>query len=283
MQATQEKQVQSPNQEDPLEEKMATRSSILAWKNPWREEPSPRGCQESDMTEHACTHALYNNNTCAQWTRLGQCLQSPWGRMAEHSTPLGIEKETEACPSLLRGSSPDEEQFGTPVRNHCWSWGCLSQGLIMQQPSLVVGWLYLILEPTCEFHKETGVIQPPVENFWANGAIQKRSRCLRAQLVITENTQVKARVSDKDVGLGRSWCSVALNALLVLKTMIPWRRGRSTVILWRRGRSTAHALDHQAFSLPGTMQSLWNCGNQTGPPPRDLSYPGNSVRPGDGH
>ena len=34
---------------------------------------------------------------------------------------------------------------------------------------------------------------------------------------------------------------------------------------------------------PGTMQSLWNCGNQTGPPPRDLSYPGNSVRPGDGH
>lgn len=35
--------------------------------------------------------------------------------MAEHSTPLGIE-ETDACPSLLRGSSPDEEQFGTPVR-----------------------------------------------------------------------------------------------------------------------------------------------------------------------
>ena len=161
----------------------------------------------------------------------------------------------------------------TPVRNHCWSWGCLSRGLIVQQPSLVEGWLYLILEPTCEFHKETGFIQPPIENFWANGAVQKRSRCLRAQLVITENTQVKARASNKDVGLGRSWCGVALNALLVLKTVIPWRRGRST----------AHALDHQAFSLPAIMQSLWNCGNQTGLPPRDLSYPGNSVRPGDGH
>ena len=58
MQATQEKQVQSPNQEDPLEEKMATCSSILAWKNPWREEPSPRGCKELDMTEHACMHFI---------------------------------------------------------------------------------------------------------------------------------------------------------------------------------------------------------------------------------
>ena len=31
--------VQSLGQEDPLEEEMATRSSILAWKIPWTEEP----------------------------------------------------------------------------------------------------------------------------------------------------------------------------------------------------------------------------------------------------
>jgi len=31
--------VQSLGQEDLLEEDMATHSSILAWKNPWREEP----------------------------------------------------------------------------------------------------------------------------------------------------------------------------------------------------------------------------------------------------
>ena len=36
----QEMQVQSLGQVDTLEEKMATRSSVLAWKIPWTEEPS---------------------------------------------------------------------------------------------------------------------------------------------------------------------------------------------------------------------------------------------------
>ena len=36
---TQEMPVQSLGQEDPLEEEMATHSSILAWKIPWTEEP----------------------------------------------------------------------------------------------------------------------------------------------------------------------------------------------------------------------------------------------------
>ena len=53
--AVQETQVQSLGQEDPLEEEMATHSSILAWKIPWMEEPgrlySPWGCKELDMTE----------------------------------------------------------------------------------------------------------------------------------------------------------------------------------------------------------------------------------------
>ena len=37
--AMQEKQVQSLDQEDPLEKEMATHSSILAWGIPWTEEP----------------------------------------------------------------------------------------------------------------------------------------------------------------------------------------------------------------------------------------------------
>ena len=39
MQGMQETQVQSPGQEDTLEEDMATHSSILAWRIPWTEEP----------------------------------------------------------------------------------------------------------------------------------------------------------------------------------------------------------------------------------------------------
>ena len=37
--AKQETQVQSLDQEDPLEKEMATHSSILAWRIPWTEEP----------------------------------------------------------------------------------------------------------------------------------------------------------------------------------------------------------------------------------------------------
>ena len=37
--AKQEVQVQSLGWEDPLEEGMATHSSILAWRTPWTEEP----------------------------------------------------------------------------------------------------------------------------------------------------------------------------------------------------------------------------------------------------
>ena len=39
MQETQESQVWYMGWEDPLEKEMATRSSILAWKNPWTEDP----------------------------------------------------------------------------------------------------------------------------------------------------------------------------------------------------------------------------------------------------
>ena len=37
--AMQETQVRSLGQEDPLEKGMATRSSIIAWRIPWTEEP----------------------------------------------------------------------------------------------------------------------------------------------------------------------------------------------------------------------------------------------------
>ena len=52
----QETWVPSLGWEDPLEEKIATHSSTLAWKIPWTEEPggySPRGHKELDTTEHA--------------------------------------------------------------------------------------------------------------------------------------------------------------------------------------------------------------------------------------
>ena len=54
MQKTLEMRVQSLCWEDPLQEGMATHSSILVWRIPWTEKPGGLqsiGSKESDMTE----------------------------------------------------------------------------------------------------------------------------------------------------------------------------------------------------------------------------------------
>ena len=64
MRETQEMQVQPLGQEDPLEEEMATHSSILAWETPFQRSlvgSSPWVCKESDTTEWLSTHP----GTCA--------------------------------------------------------------------------------------------------------------------------------------------------------------------------------------------------------------------------
>ena len=48
-------QARSLGGEDPLEEGMATHSSVLGWRIPWTEEPGAatvQGVRESYMTEH---------------------------------------------------------------------------------------------------------------------------------------------------------------------------------------------------------------------------------------
>ena len=50
--AIQETQVRSLGQEDPLEKKMATHSSILAWRIPWTEEPGRLQSMRSQRVGH---------------------------------------------------------------------------------------------------------------------------------------------------------------------------------------------------------------------------------------
>ena len=50
--AMQETWVQSLGQEDPLEEGMATHSSILAWRIPWTEEPGEPQSMRSPRVRH---------------------------------------------------------------------------------------------------------------------------------------------------------------------------------------------------------------------------------------
>ena len=55
--STQETQVRSLGQEDPLEQEMETHSSILAWKMPWIEEPD--GLQSMELQKLGHNEWLY--------------------------------------------------------------------------------------------------------------------------------------------------------------------------------------------------------------------------------
>ena len=61
--------VQCLGWEDPLEEGMATHSSVLAWRIPWTEEPGGLqsiGLQsQTDAAEHTCMHALSVHASCS--------------------------------------------------------------------------------------------------------------------------------------------------------------------------------------------------------------------------
>ena len=61
-----EAQVQSLDQENPLEKRIAVHSSILAWRIPWTKEPegySPQSCRvRHDLMTFTLTPSLYNEN-----------------------------------------------------------------------------------------------------------------------------------------------------------------------------------------------------------------------------
>ena len=55
-----------PGSATPLEEEMATCSSILAWRFPWPKESGglrSKGCEEADTTEQMSTHIISNHCT----------------------------------------------------------------------------------------------------------------------------------------------------------------------------------------------------------------------------
>ena len=80
IQETQEMRVRFLGWEDPLEEEMATHSSILAWEIPWTEEPGRLQSMGSQSVGHdgACKHALLDGRsilvlfTCSQTPKPGQ-------------------------------------------------------------------------------------------------------------------------------------------------------------------------------------------------------------------
>ena len=72
-------QVQSLGQEDPLEEGMATHSSLLAWRIPWTEEPGrlqPITAKSRTRMNQLGTHTQAGN-PCTGATQVEGCLLLP--------------------------------------------------------------------------------------------------------------------------------------------------------------------------------------------------------------
>ena len=74
MQEMQEKRVQSLGWKDPLEEGMATHSSILAWRIPWTVEPGGLQSMGSQRVRHDSVteqqqHSLFWASQVAQWVK----------------------------------------------------------------------------------------------------------------------------------------------------------------------------------------------------------------------
>ena len=66
----QETRVRSLGREDPLEKEMATHSSPLAWRIPWREEPGRLQSMELQRVGHDHATSLYK--LIAQQVRVGK-------------------------------------------------------------------------------------------------------------------------------------------------------------------------------------------------------------------
>ena len=100
-QEMQETTVPSLIQEDPLQEEMATHSSILAWKIPWTDKLGGLqwGRKESDMTEHAPSQSLI------KW--LSNSVQFSRSVVSDSLQPHESQHTRPPCPSPTPGVHSD--------------------------------------------------------------------------------------------------------------------------------------------------------------------------------
>ena len=111
IQETHEMQIGSLGREDPVEQEMATYSSILAWKIPWTEEPG--GLQSMGLqrvrhdwvTKHTHTHKQHTHthtHTCRN--KIGVIKRDSWWRVLVRTTCIAQAKSI--CKSFLESILP---------------------------------------------------------------------------------------------------------------------------------------------------------------------------------
>ena len=122
----QEMHVQSLGQEDPLEEEMATHSSILAWTIPWTEEPGRLQFMRSQRHGHdSATNTFTFSQGLKSAPSRREC-QDPWG-LEKHKWSRTF-RQLERKKQELLNSSADCSQGLTdlpqlPGSEHFWLCG----------------------------------------------------------------------------------------------------------------------------------------------------------------
>ena len=113
MQETQQTQVWSLSWEDSLKDKMATHSSILAWKIPWTEEPGRPQSMGSQKVRHdwATKQARLKKKKCTR-------RQSSVGLTRLYSTPGGGWKVLTDSPMKTHVQQGQRQPFKEQVRPH---------------------------------------------------------------------------------------------------------------------------------------------------------------------
>ena len=110
----QETRVRSLGQEDPLEKEMATRSSTLAWRIPWREEPGRLQSMGLQRVGHdwATSHAfLVLHAHAAIWKERGHL--TTWGSPIEYGDQILRLLETVHLPTEVSVSHCKGHQKGS--------------------------------------------------------------------------------------------------------------------------------------------------------------------------
>ena len=110
MQEMSEKWVRSLDQEDSLEEGMATHSSVLAWRIPWTEEPGGLQSMGTPRVRHDWAHThtqsdkeLLRTSLVIQRLRIRLPVQGPW-----------VQSLMQEDPTCLRAAKH--------MWHNCWAW-----------------------------------------------------------------------------------------------------------------------------------------------------------------
>ena len=170
MQGTQDTQVQSMGWKDPLEEEMATHSSIRAWKIPWTEEPgglqSTQRVRHNWATEHVVDLQCCINFSCTAqlYWRLLNCSVHPHTGLFD-SVPLCLLANPPILEMMQMGGSwvvkgrqclhlsPDTAALLCllfPEQFHRWPWVAAGMSVL---------WSPLLLGGTCPQNTQKELIR----------------------------------------------------------------------------------------------------------------------------